>query len=69
MPNLDLGAKSISKERPQKQSDANYCYYEIHVNALFLHDLKVKPVFKTMGCCRFWTILSGVTCYSFKGFV
>lgn len=55
MPNLDMSAKSFSKEGPQKQSDGNYCYYEIHVNALFLHELKVQPVFKTMGLCRFWT--------------
>lgn len=55
MPNLDLSAKSVSKEGPQKQSGGNYCYYEIHVNALFLHELKVQPVFKTMGWCRFWT--------------
>lgn len=31
MPNLELSAKSASKEIPQKQSDANYCYCEIHV--------------------------------------
>lgn len=55
MPNLDLSAKSVSKEGPQKQNYGNYCYYEIRVNALFLHQLKVQPVFKTMGWCRFWT--------------
>lgn len=49
MPNLDLSAKYVSKEGPQKQSNGNYFYYEIHVNALFLHDLKVQLVFKTMG--------------------
>lgn len=49
MPNLNLPAKSVSKEGPQKQSDGNYCYYEIHVNALLLPELKAQPVFKTMG--------------------
>lgn len=49
MPNLDLPAKSVSKEGTQKQSDGNYFYSEIHVTALFLHELKVQPGFKTMG--------------------
>ena len=30
-PNLELSAKSISKEVPKKQSDANYCSYDTHV--------------------------------------
>lgn len=55
MPNLDLPAKSVSKEGTQKQRDGNYFYSEIHVTALFLHELKVQPGFKTMGWCRFWT--------------
>lgn len=46
MPNLDLSAESVSKEGPQKKEKA---IIVIHVDALFLHELKVQPVFKTMG--------------------
>lgn len=55
MPNLDPSAKSVSKEALQKQSDANYCCYKIHMNASFSHELKAQPAFKTMRWCRFWT--------------